>query len=446
MQLNHRLNLVDAERSRDHLAAAESVLDAVADIERTQGAALLLAAALRERALIRDDEGRSEEAIPFYERALAILRSQPQTSASFLGLTLANLASSHADCGDFAGALTLASEAVSRCARAIRNSPLRFMRGGHGLHGLGRHTEALHDLREALSIWEGAAHPDAAQMALLKDSVAACLRDLGFSTKAEAVELESLALRTRVFGPDSLGVAESLNNLAVMMASEKRYTESERSLEKAEAILERIGDVGFHHLIAVLRNLGTVYLAEGPREAQLYAKAERVFRRKLTIEEQLFGAGDIRLSATLEMLGEALYGERSYNDAGQTYGRGVALQVAAFGPSDPRTQAALKRQTVLSQENERVRPTELMRHVFTIHARASAFGVVRSPSQPEAGPIPALRGPSCWRRYSGIGRTAGFSAFLAGRLPVWMGAAAVITETWTAGFFVRRGRSLRKRA
>jgi hypothetical protein len=102
-----------------------------------------------------------------------------------------------------------------------------------------------------------------------------------------------------------------------------------------------------------MRNLGTVYMSDGARDTQLYAKAERAFRRTLAIEEQLFGIGDIRLSATLEMLGEALYGERSYNDAGQTYGRAVALQVAAFGPADPRTQAAVKRQTVLAKKMSR---------------------------------------------------------------------------------------------
>jgi tetratricopeptide (TPR) repeat protein len=352
MQFNRRLNMVDAERSKDHLAAAESMLDAVqADMERTHGTALLLAEALRERALIRDDEGRSREAIPLYERAVAIFRSHPQMSGPpFLGLTLANLASAYADCGDFERALTLTSEAMTSLRAGDPEFAVALYARGTALHGLDRHQEALRDLREALSIWEAAAHPDRAQMALLKDSVAACLRDLGFSTKAEAAELESLALRTQVFGPDSLGVAESLNNLGVMMARDKRYTESEQSFEKAELILERIGEPGFHHLISVLQNLGSIYLQDAPRESQLYAKAERVFRRKLAIEEQLFGAGDIRLSATLEMLGEALYGERAYNDAGQTYGRGVALQVAAFGPSDPRTQAALKRQTVLAKK------------------------------------------------------------------------------------------------
>ena len=351
MQLNRRLNLVDAERSKEHLTAAESLLDTVqADIERAGRPAVLLAKALRERALLRDDEGRSADAIPLYEQAVAILRSATPTPGPLLGLTLANLASARADCGDFEAGITLATEAMKTLRIGSPEFAMALYARGAALHGLGRHLEALHDLREALGVWEGASNPDYAQMALLKDAIAANLADLGYSTKAEAAQSESLALRTRAFGADSLAVAESLNNLGVLVAREKRYTESERSLEKAARILEQFGQPGYRHLIAVLQNLGTLYVTQAPRDTQYYAKAEQVYRRKLAVEEQVFGAGDIRISATLELLGEALYGEHAYQEAGRTYERGVALQVAAFGPADPRTQAALKRQSALTKK------------------------------------------------------------------------------------------------
>jgi tetratricopeptide (TPR) repeat protein len=76
LDLDHRLRLVEAERSHGRLATAESMLaDVQADIERTQGSSFQLTVALRERGLLRDDAGRPEEAIPFYERALALARA-----------------------------------------------------------------------------------------------------------------------------------------------------------------------------------------------------------------------------------------------------------------------------------------------------------------------------------------------------------------------------------
>jgi hypothetical protein len=42
-----------------------------------------------------------------------------------------------------------------------------------------------------------------------------------------------------------------------------------------------------------------------------------------------------------------LYRERAYNEAGRIYGRSLAIQQAAFGSQDPKTQAAAKRYNVL---------------------------------------------------------------------------------------------------
>src|ERR1700735_3469934 len=109
-ELNRRLYLVEAERSHGRLAAAESMLANVqADIERTEGSGIRLAVALKEHGLLRDDAGRPEEAIPFYERALALVRAHPAASPVTVGLLLANLASSHADRGDSDLALSLST-------------------------------------------------------------------------------------------------------------------------------------------------------------------------------------------------------------------------------------------------------------------------------------------------------------------------------------------------
>src|SRR5580658_2274623 len=78
IELGERLRQIEAERSRGNLAGAESML-AVAETKITQNALLRPweAAILRERALLRDDEGLPAEAIPLYERAVALLRVSP---------------------------------------------------------------------------------------------------------------------------------------------------------------------------------------------------------------------------------------------------------------------------------------------------------------------------------------------------------------------------------
>jgi tetratricopeptide (TPR) repeat protein len=350
--LDPRLRLVEAERSHGRLASAESMLANVqAEIERTEGSGFLLAVALREHGLLCDDEGRPEEAIPFYERALAVVRAQPGSSPVTVGLLLSNLASSHADRGDPGAALSLSTEAMALLRASVdRTDPafaVSLYTHGVALHSLGRNAEALRDEREALDIWRQGADPDYLQLALIHETIAACLADLGFGNQAEAAEREALAIRSKNLEPNSLGVAASLNNLGVMLAREQRFSEARQTLESAALIFEQFGESEQQRLTAVLGNLGGVYFTQARNSAQLYAKAEEVYRRKLAIEERILGPSDLRMAATLEMLGEVLYCERAYNEAERIYGRGLAIQQAAFGPADPKTRAAAKRYSAL---------------------------------------------------------------------------------------------------
>ena len=354
-ELDRRLHLVEAERSHGRLAEAEAMLAKLqAEIERTEGSGFRLAVALKEHGLLRDDAGRPEEAIPFYERALALVRALPDASPVTVGLLLANLASSHADRGDSGVALLLSTEAMTLLRASVdRTDPdfaVTLYAHGIALHSLGRNTEALRDLREALDIWRHAAKQDYAQLALINDAIAACFADLGYSSQAEASAREALAIRAKILEPNSLGVAASLNNLGVMLAREQRFSEGRQTLERAALIFEQFGESEQQRLTAVLANLGNLLYTQARTSAQLYAKAEEVYRRELAIEERMLGLSDVRVAATLEMLGEVLYRERAYNEAGRIYGRGLAIQQAAFGSADPKTQTAAKRYSALAKK------------------------------------------------------------------------------------------------
>ncbi|MGO9258271.1 MAG: hypothetical protein ACLQU1_18440 [Bryobacteraceae bacterium] len=111
-----------------------------------------------------------------------------------------------------------------------------------------------------------------------------------------------------------------------MLTRAQRFSEGQQSLARAALIFEQFGESEQRRLTAVLGNLGALYYSQARNSAQLYAKAEDVYRRKLAIEEGMFGLSDVRVSATLEMLGEILYRKRAYNKAGRVYGRGLAIQ------------------------------------------------------------------------------------------------------------------------
>jgi len=347
-----RIRQVEAERARGNLAAAESILaDVEKTIERHAGASTWRASILEMRGLLRDDEGLPAEAIPFYERALTILRAQQSPDIRVLGLTLANVASARADCGNAALGLSLSEEAMTTLGAARRpDFATALYAHGIALHAMNRNNDALRDLREALAIWTAEAKPDFAQVALIQEAIATCLEDLGYVKKAEAAERDSLAIRSRYFGPSSLGYGTALNNLGVMLAREQRYSEAEELFQKSTATFAQLGESGAHQLPGVLGNLGKLYSLQAARGSEYHSKAEKVYRRKLEIEQELFGASDVRVSSTLEALGEILYRQRSYNEAAALYRRGLTLQQASFGETDPRTEAAEKRYRILAKK------------------------------------------------------------------------------------------------
>ena len=351
-QLDRRLSLVEAQRAQGRLAAAESMLAGLqAEIGERQPPGYFAIWALREHGLLRDDEGKPDEAIPFYERALAMLRAQPAPGPVTIGLLLASLASSHADCGDSALGLSYSTEAMTvlRTAAGSTSPDFAVALYAHAvaLRSLHRNTEALRDLREALDIWHHSTKPDDPQLALVHEAIGTSQAELGYLNQAEASEREALAIRTRILEPDSVGIAATLNNLGVILSRAQRFSEARQSLERAVQIFAQSGESEQQRLAAALGNLGRIYFNQARMSAPLYAKAEEAYRRQLAIEEGLFGSSDVRIAATLEMLGEVLYQERAFTEAGRTYGRGLAIQQAAFGPADPKTQAAAKRYNFL---------------------------------------------------------------------------------------------------
>jgi len=354
-ELDRRLLLVDVGRLHGDLAAAERMLTEVqAAIERTEGSGLRLAMALRELGLLRDDEARPEEAIAFYERSLAMVRANPGAGSVTTSLLLADLAASHADCGDGDLALSLSAEALTllQGARERTNPAYAAALYAHAvaLHRLGRNAEALPELREALELLRQAADSDPGQVALAKEAMADCFSDLGYYNLAEAAVREALAIRANSGAPDSLGVGTALNNLGVILAREQRWSDGQQALEKAATIFERLGNNEERRMATVLGNLGALYYNQANISAPFYAKAAATYRRKLALEEHMYGPADVRISPTLEMLGEILYRERVYNEAGRLYSRGLAIQTSAFGATDPKTRAAAKRYNILAKK------------------------------------------------------------------------------------------------
>jgi tetratricopeptide (TPR) repeat protein len=346
--LNCRMDLAELERARGRYAAAEAALAGLqALMENTAGAgSALFASVLRERAVALDDAGREADAIPLYERALAILKLQPEGRESKIGLLLANLAASHIAHGDHAAALQLSADAMNIMERHVgRSHPdfaLALYARGAALHAAGDNVQALRELREALETDRQALGPEHSRVALDLEGLAACYNGLNYLNQAEAAERNALAIREKIFGPLAIPTGGTLSNLGVILAREERFSDAQSALERALEIFDALGETE-RRGIAVLGNLAGLHALQARYSAAYFPKAEALYRRELEIEERQFGPRDIHVSLTLESLGDLLSRQRRYHEAGQLYGRAVAIQKMVLGPKHPDTMAATKR-------------------------------------------------------------------------------------------------------
>lgn len=206
--------------------------------------------------ILCSEQGRHEEALAWYGRALRVREGSPGTPALRLGLLLNNIANAHRRMGSFAEALKL----VDRALRVLQNEDgctLAFAYGTRGeiLHDAGRDEEALVWLQKSYAERRQSPSPDLDAIAEILGFEIDSLRRLRRIEEAAAAE-ERLATvkREQAEAPgNSLEVGEMTEQApgAVMVELSfgtrpgQRYTVSD-----AEIVAEQIGT------ILAMRNAG----------------------------------------------------------------------------------------------------------------------------------------------------------------------------------------------
>jgi eukaryotic-like serine/threonine-protein kinase len=135
--------------------------------------------------------------------------------------------------------------------------------------------------------------------------------------EAEAVELEALALRTKLFGPDHPAVAGSLNHLALIIGDLRRFSESESMAREALRINRKcLGDDNAEVGLSLSR------LAAALQNQQRYPEAEQTFLQAIAIQRKANGEypGELawtihNLAGLFEEQGKLVEAEASYREA-----------------------------------------------------------------------------------------------------------------------------------
>lgn len=168
---------------------------------------------------------------------------------------------------------------------------------------------------------------------------AASYREGALSAYAAARLLleRALAICEQGLGPDDIGTATALNNLAVLLQKQRDFAGARLQIERSLAIYERaLGPVAPLTMTAVA-NLGLLLHAQGD-----LVGARPLLERVLAMTEKVLGPEHPDTARSLNNLAGVLQDQGELAAARPLYERALAIAEKALGPEHPNTAASLQ--------------------------------------------------------------------------------------------------------
>ena len=176
--------------------------------------------------------------------------------------------------------------------------------------------------------WEMAS-PESAR---LLHNTASYLDDRAQYREAEPLYQRAVAIYERLLGPDHLGTAKCLNDLAVLYWNQGKYEQVEPLYQRALAIIERVLGTEHSDTAQSLNNLANLYADQGKDE-----QAELLYQRALAIRERVLGAEHPDTAQSLNNLAILYKNQGKNEEAELLYQRALATYERVLGADHPDT-------------------------------------------------------------------------------------------------------------
>jgi tetratricopeptide (TPR) repeat protein len=242
--------------------------------------------------------GQFAEAEALLRRALTIIEAHPTIAPKFRVACLNNLGGCCLKQGR-------SIEAEPLLRQALRYSGLEsgsvdpdvvnpLINLAHVVLRNGHRDEAEPLVNQALRIAENGLPPDSLEMDFTLSNASQILAELGYADEALMIGKQALPLREKLHGPESLEVAQILECLIKVEYSRKNWEQAEPSLVRAIAIRDKLALPKDDWLQADVYALAMIYGYQ-----QKYSEAEPLARRTVSLTEQIYGPDSSRLAGCL---------------------------------------------------------------------------------------------------------------------------------------------------
>jgi CHAT domain-containing protein/Tfp pilus assembly protein PilF len=276
-------------------------------------------------------EKKSADAVPLYEKALAIKVNVLGAMHSALAPVLEALGATHKDLGQNQQALTYLQRALEVNERNFGVNNARVAVNLNDIAALhqaaGRYAAALPLYQRALAILEQALGADNPNVAATLSNLAGLYRDSGEPVRALPLFQRSVSIFEKAYGAEHINVAGTLNNLAGVHRALGQFPEALRLYERSLAIYEKT--LGTEHIAvaAALNNLAVLH-----RAMANYAPALPLYQRSLAIYEKAYGPSHVAVATSLNNLALLYLNIGDYEQSLQLYRRSLAISEKVLGP------------------------------------------------------------------------------------------------------------------
>lgn len=164
---------------------------------------------------------------------------------------------------------------------------------------------------------------------LLNEAGVYCYERAQFA-EAEPLYKQSLEIRGKLLGADSVDVAEGVHNLARLYRARGKYSDAESLFKRSLGIWEKALGPDHHVVATNLNNLALLYYNQGE-----YAEAEPLYQRTLKIYEKALGPEHPDVASALNNLAELYRAMKRYAEAEPLYKRSLGIREKILKPNHP---------------------------------------------------------------------------------------------------------------
>ncbi len=178
--------------------------------------------------------------------------------------------------------------------------------------------------------------------ARLMDTIGEVYMGLGLYDDAAPLLESALASRRQLYGDQHPEVAESLNDLGLLLQAQGDFDAAEPLIRQALTMRRELDGSEHREVAGILNDLATLLRLKGDYEA-----AEPLYREALAMRRRLLGAEHSEVAETLDELAGLLYYTGNYEAAEPLYRQALAILREALGEDHPKVAMSLHDLAVL---------------------------------------------------------------------------------------------------